>query len=134
MKFYTIEVRYADIDTMNHVNNAVYFSYFEVARIKFFKDVVGSNWNWKKHGIILVRNEIDYIKPVFLTDKIRIGVGTESIGGKSFTLLYLVQKEVNGEWINAAQGKSVSVCFDHELKTTIEVPETWREILTSIKV
>jgi acyl-CoA thioester hydrolase len=134
MRYYPIEIRFADIDTMGHVNNAVYLSYFELARMKFFRDVVGSNWNWKKHGIILARNEVDYQKPIFLTDKIKIGVGTESIGNKSFTLVYDVQKEVEGSWVSCAKGKSVSVCFDHELKTTVAVPEAWIKILEMVRV
>ena len=47
---YYPEIRFADIDAMGHVNNAVYFSYFEQARIHFFRQWIGLEWNWNEHG------------------------------------------------------------------------------------
>ena len=43
-----ISVRFADCDMMGHVNNAVYLSYFEEARMHYFAQMVDENWNWKK--------------------------------------------------------------------------------------
>ena len=59
-----IQVRYADVDSMGHVNNAVYLSYFENARLHYFKHMLGSNWDWKRDGIILLKNEVQYIKSI----------------------------------------------------------------------
>jgi acyl-CoA thioester hydrolase len=61
-----IQVRFSDIDVMGHVNNAVYLSYFEMTRVHYFRELLGLEWDWKSHGILLVRNEIDYIKPILI--------------------------------------------------------------------
>ena len=42
-----IQVRFSDLDTLGHVNNAVYLSYFEMARIAYFTPLLGENWDWK---------------------------------------------------------------------------------------
>jgi YbgC/YbaW family acyl-CoA thioester hydrolase len=68
----TVEIRFADIDAMGHVNNAVYFSYFEQARMAYFKDRVARIWDWNEDGVIVARNEIDYIYPVFLNDRMKL--------------------------------------------------------------
>ena len=63
-----IQVRYVDLDVLGHVNNSVYFSYFEMARVHYFGQVLGKDWDWETSGVILVKNWADYLKPVLITD------------------------------------------------------------------
>ena len=120
----TVEIRFADIDAMGHVNNAVYFSYFEQARMAYFKERVARIWDWNEDGVIVARNEIDYVFPVFLNDRMVIRLWVEHVGSKSFTVCYRV---VVGERL-CATGKSVLVCFSHKNKATQVLPEAWRTI------
>ena len=120
----TVEIRFADIDAMGHVNNAVYFSYFEQARMAYFKERVARIWDWNEDGVIVARNEIDYVFPVFLNDRMVIRLWVEHVGSKSFTVCYRV---VVGERL-CATGKSVLVCFNHKNKSTQVLPEAWRTI------
>ena len=120
----TVEIRFADIDAMGHVNNAVYFSYFEQARMAYFKERVARIWDWNEDGVIVARNEIDYVFPVFLNDRMVIRLWVEHVGSKSFTVCYRV---VVGERL-CATGKSVLVCFNHKNKATQILPEAWRTI------
>jgi acyl-CoA thioester hydrolase len=120
-----IQVRFADLDVMGHVNNSVYLSYFEMTRVHYFKELVGSNWNWRKEGVLLVRNEIDYLKPILLNDEPEIHMFLEKIGEKSISLLYeiKVSREIH------TKGKSVLVCFNAEEGKTIPVPVTMADAL-----
>lgn len=128
---HNVEVRFADIDVMGHVNNAVYLSYFEQARMAFFSSLIGNDWDWGKHGVLLARNEVDYLRPVLLNDEVRIRTKCEQVGTTSLVFTYEVfAKSGNGEEERAARGKSVLVCFDYQMKRKIEVPEFWRERLT----
>ena len=120
----TVEIRFADIDAMGHVNNAVYFSYFEQARMAYFKERVARIWDWNEDGVIVARNEIDYVFPVFLNDRMVIRLWVEHVGSKSFTVCYRVAV---GERL-CATGKSVLVCFNHKNKATQVLPEAWRTI------
>jgi acyl-CoA thioester hydrolase len=128
---YSPEIRFSDIDAMGHVNNAVYFSYFEQARISFFRQLIGGQWNWKQFGVLVARNEIDYKMPVLLQDKITIEVGVESVGIKSFTMNYQIKRE---DGLLCASGRSVMVCFDHINAKSIAIPEIWRDELTKLTV
>lgn len=117
-----IQVRFSDLDVLGHVNNTVYFSYFEMTRVHYFQELLGKKWDWNKFGVILARNEIDYKKSVLLYDQPEIHMKTEFIGSKSFGLMY--DLKVNGE--TYATGKSVMVCFDATIQSTIPVPESMR--------
>lgn len=114
-----IQVRFSDVDVMGHVNNAVYLSYFETARMHYLHQLLGGNWDWAKDGIILLRNEIDYVKSVLLTDTPVIKMTTDRIGGKSFVLSY----ELTVNDIVYTRGKATLVCFNYEQKKTVEIPE-----------
>ncbi|MBM3160479.1 MAG: acyl-CoA thioesterase [Bacteroidetes bacterium] len=120
-----IQVRFADIDAMGHVNNAVYFSYFETARINYFKQILGDDWDWQIDGVLLVRNEIDYILPISLHDSPEITIEIENIGAKSFTLCYKVF--VKNKLMTAA--KSVLVSYDNVNGQTKLVPEKMKQKL-----
>jgi acyl-CoA thioester hydrolase len=122
-----IAVRFSDIDAMGHVNNAVFLNYFEQARIDFFNSLIGVDWNWKDQGIVLARNEIDYMRPILLSDKVLIDTRIEHIGSKSMTFSYIVHsgdpKERQGVF---AKGKSIIVAFDYKKGVTREIPDSWR--------
>ena len=67
-----ISIRFSDIDMAGHVHNSKYLCYFEQGRIDFLSQIAGKNWNWKKKGIVLGKNEVEYLKPIYLTDQIFI--------------------------------------------------------------
>ena len=123
-----IQVRFSDLDVLGHVNNTVYFSYFEMTRVHYFQELLGKQWDWKKFGVVLVRNEIEYKRSVLLYDEPEIYMYTEFVGSKSFGLRY--ELKVNGEIY--AEGKSVMVCFDATTQSTIPVPETMRNSLEEL--
>jgi acyl-CoA thioester hydrolase len=130
MPSYSPEIRFSDIDAMGHVNNAVYLSYFEQARIFYFKHILDQDWDWFKHGILVARNEINYAAPIFQKDKIEIITKCTHIGTKSFTITYEVMR---GSEV-CSTGASVLVCFDYHQKTTIAIPDDMRKKLESLKV
>lgn len=121
----TIELRFADLDVMGHVNNAVYFTYMEVGRTKYWKHAI--NWDWQSTGVVIGQASIDYISPIFFEDKISLYVRTSRIGNKSFDLEYLIVKTVNGKEILCSKGKTVCVAFDYATKSPTVIPEKERQ-------
>ena len=121
-----VEIRFADIDMAGHVHNAAYLHYFEAARIQFFLSTLSQDWDWKKNGFILKKNTIEYVQPVYLTDKISIDVNAIHIGTKSFTLSYRV---LNSKKIIKTYGESVIVCFDFTSNQTVDIPSAIKELL-----
>ena len=123
-----IQVRFSDIDVMGHVNNAVYLSYFEMARVIFFSELLGEQWDWKKDGVLLRKTEIEYIKPLLLHEQPEIFIYTNKIGNKSFELGYelKVLDEIR------TTGSSVLVSFDSTKMITTELPQKLKEVLSTL--
>jgi acyl-CoA thioester hydrolase len=128
-KTFPIQVRFSDIDAMGIVHNAIYFEYFEQSRLLFFKELVGTKWDWSTHGVIVARNETDYLEPVFLNEDILVEVFCTSIGTTSFSLGYKLMARNGTENRLKAKGQSVIVCYNHETKTKTAIFDSWKELL-----
>jgi acyl-CoA thioester hydrolase len=114
-----VNVRFRDLDTMGHVNNAVYATYLEEARIAYYDDVL--NVAVDELGFFLAHVEIDYERPVRHGEDVRVGIRTTDIGDRSMTTEYRV--EADGE--TAATAETVQVAVDEE-GVPAPVPEDWR--------
>lgn len=125
-----IQVRFTDLDVLGHVNNNIYVSYFEIARIHYFAQIIGTDWDWKVNTAVLAKNEVEYIRPVLLHNEPEIFVVCDHIGTKSFTLSY--ELKVNG--IIFAKGKSVMVAYDGKEGKSVEVHPFMRAGLEKILI
>ncbi|MFT5824144.1 MAG: acyl-CoA thioester hydrolase [Crocinitomix sp.] len=121
-----IQLRFSDFDMGGHVHNAAYLNYFESARIGFFMVGFGQDWDWKKDGLIIKKNTIEYHIPTFIEEKIHVEVACNNIGSKSFTLTYSVLDAKNKL---KAYGESVVVSFDYKQQKTISIPANMRKLL-----
>jgi acyl-CoA thioester hydrolase len=126
-----IETRFADFDMMGHVNNAVYFTYMEIARTKYWLQAI--NWDWTKTGVVIAQASLDYVLPVFIEDKISMYVRTSRIGKSSFDLEYLLVKTKHGKEEVCSRGKTVCVAFDYASKTAAPIPVHEREKMISFE-
>ena len=115
-------VRFRDVDALGHVNNAVFLTYLEEARIGFLQPIGA-----EASGMILARVEIDFRAPLRIGDELEIGVRPVGVGTKSFELAY----QVRARETVAAEAKTVLVSFDYETGRPVEVPQAWREVLAA---
>ena len=125
-----VQIRFSDIDGYLHVNNGVYFSYFEHARAVFLYKVCG--WNVMTIGTVVGRIEIDYLRPVHLEDQVEVLVKCTRIGNSSFDLeQYLIGTDSKGEARVFAKCKCVMVSVDMKTMKPVSVPEEYRLKLAS---
>ena len=115
-----IEVRFRDLDAMGHVNNAVYFTYFEEGRKNFSKTVFQVS-NPSEFTFILAHIQCDYLKPVELGDRIKLQLWVKGVGTRSFGFGYKLVN-LKDDAVVYATGESVQVCYDYTEKKSIEVP------------
>lgn len=127
-----IQVRFADIDMAHHAHNGVYLHWFELARMALLERFIPKGHDWRRQGLILARNEVDYLKPVRLRDEIQAEAWCSAIGTKSFDLRYAIVRLKDGQREVCAEGRSVMVCFDYERNASTAVPEAWRQALEGL--
>ena len=126
-----IEPRFKDLDPMGHVNNAVYFTYFEVARTGYVRDI-GLRTDprapfTERFPFILLKIECQYFSAARVEDRLRVFMRTCRIGSKSFEFDYLIVTEADGSLV--AQGHSVQVYYDYAQGKTLRIPDELRQLL-----
>lgn len=120
-----IDVRFGDLDSLNHVNNAVYLTYIETARINYVRNVLGLAVGFGKQSIILAKATLDFKIPILLEDKITVYTRCSRIGNKSFDLEYDLVKTYGDTLVKVAGAHTVLVAFDYEENQTIVIPKEW---------
>ena len=121
-----ITVRYRDLDPQGHVNNSVYLTYLEAGRIGYYQQVgIYHPDQTLLTGMVVVRNEIDYLAPIQLGQEISVGLRVEKLGTKSITFAFQMDTLPAGK--SLALGRSVMVAYDNETEEGIPIPAAWRE-------
>ncbi len=124
-----IQVRFNDIDMAGHAHNGIYLSWFEQARMDLLRTFMEKHHDWKEQGMILARNEVDYVRPVHLSDEVEVRCWCVRVGTKSFDLGYELFATRDGKRHLSAKGRSVLVCFNYITHETIAVPAAWHAAL-----
>jgi len=117
-----IEVPFRDLDAMGHVNNAVYFSYMETARIKFLVDLLAVT-SLHDLPVIMAEATCTFKAPAFFGEQLTVGVGLSRFGSKSFDMTYRIDA---GDGRLIALGKTVQVMYDYAAARTLVVPEDFK--------
>ena len=121
-----IQVRFSDIDAYLHVNNGVYFSYFEHARASFLNDLF--EWDIMEIGTVVGRVAIDYYKPIHLGDQVTGLVRCSRLGNASFDIeQYLIGKIADGTSVTFAHCTCVMVSVDRHSMQSTPIPSKFRE-------
>jgi acyl-CoA thioester hydrolase len=129
-----IQIRFKDIDHMGHVNNANHITYFELARIHYFRDVINEVVNWNEQGVILAKTEINYHRPILLSDNVFVYSRVSKMGNKSYEVEDAITVENGDEIVVCASGMSVQVCYNYLNNSTVAIPESWREKVQQFEV
>jgi acyl-CoA thioester hydrolase len=115
--FHRERVRFRDCDAMGHVNNAVYSTYLEEARI----GVLGG-----LHDFILARVEIDFRAELRAGEEVEVRTRCTRVGTKSFDLEHVISA---GDRV-VAEATSVLVSYDYDRGESVPVPDELRARLT----
>jgi acyl-CoA thioester hydrolase len=130
-RFYQpIQVRYADLDTLRHVNNVAIMAYVEHARTGYYKAT--GIWDGEVRGgfgMVVASVKIDYLVSIQFEDEVRVGIQIASLGSKSLHYAFSVESADGA--IQFARGEVVMVAYDHEAGHSREVPEAWRSSLAA---
>ena len=123
-----IEVRFRDLDALGHVNNAVFFTYFEEGRKNFSKSIFKVS-DPSDFTFILAHVRCDYLKPIKFNDNIALQMWVQHIGNTSFSFGYKLVDDKDSSMVYAT-GESVQVCYDYSADSSMAVPDTMRVALS----
>jgi acyl-CoA thioester hydrolase len=116
------EVEFRDIDSAGHVNNAVYLTYLETARIRYLIAVLGPEFAYEI-SLILARIAVDFRAPAFFPETLELGARVTRVGTTSFDLEHEIR---GGDGRLVLEASSVLVAYDYEANAPMTVPDLWR--------
>ena len=80
------KLRYSDMDTQGHVNNAVFTTLLETGRTSLLNHPTINAWNQSKYAYVIARLEVDYRAELRWPGLVHVGTGVKSIGKSSIVL------------------------------------------------
>ncbi len=113
-------VRFGDLDMLGHVNNAVFFTYTEFARLEFFAHLGITNRSFP--SCILARVVANHVHAVHYGDDLQITTWVSNLGNKSLTMKH----EVIANNKLCATLETVLVWYDHHAKISLRIPDETR--------
>jgi len=116
------DVEFRDIDVAGHVNNAVYLTYLETARIRYLIDVLGPEFAYEV-SLILARIAVDFRSPARFPETLEVGARVTRLGTTSFDMEHEIR---GGDARVVLEATSVLVAYDYEAHAPMTLPESWR--------
>ena len=131
-----ITTRWSDNDIYGHVNNVMYYSFFDTAVNTYLIEQADLDiHNGDTIGLV-VSSSCDYFAPVSFPDKLEVGISVTKIGNSSVSYLVAVfdADENNSEATAVAQGKFVHVYVDAETRKPTAISDKMRLSLERLVV
>ncbi len=125
-----VQIRFNDIDSLGHVNNAIIQEYFDLGRIEYFKNVFKTVINWTKFAAVIASTKTDFIAPIFINDKLTLKSKVYRIGTKSLNVIQHIEDEKGNVRVIC---DSVMVGFDNQNQTAIEISQEWRDKINAVE-
>lgn len=116
----TITVRFSETDMAGHVNNAMYLTYLEEARMHFIRQVLLVD----DVPLILASVRLDFLQQVFFGDTITIETGVCRLGTTSFDMTHQLYRD--GGRSLALTGLATLVRFNYQKQIPEPISEEWR--------
>jgi acyl-CoA thioester hydrolase len=124
-----IQIRFNDIDGLNHVNNSTIQEYFDLGRMHYMQDVLSDQIFKGDETLIVANINTDFLAPIYLKNRMVVETAITRLGNKS---LNMVQQVINKETGDVkAICKSVMVAFNKITEDAIELKPEWREAISS---
>ena len=121
-----VSVAWGDMDALQHINNVIYFRYFESARVAYFEQIdLFRVMDETGIGAILASTQCHYKIPLRYPDNISVGAKVSDIGHDRFYMEYCIASQDQRKI--AAQGDCVMVSFDYRNNKKVPVPDVLRQ-------
>lgn len=127
----SVQMRFSDLDALNHVNNGFQMHYLDVGRLNYFADVLERNIDWSNDFLVLVHLELDFIAPLEMGMDAYVQTKTISFGEKSMKMFQRI--------IDRKTNEVKTTCFsilsglDREKHCSQPIPEEYKKRFTDFE-
>lgn len=127
-----IPVAWGEMDAYGHVNNIVYFRYFETARMAYFERLESPDFvDRNPLGPILASTSCRFRAPLTFPDRLSVGARVARVDEDRFVMFYAVYSHRFQEI--AAEGEGTVVCFNYRENRKAALPVELRDRISEIE-
>lgn len=105
-----IQIRFNDIDLLGHVNNEMYFAYMDLAKARYFQEIMGGDVDWRGLNMVVANVNCDFYSPTLPGEPLGVATAITDIGDSSFRVEQRVVNVESGDV--KCVGRSVMVAID----------------------
>ncbi len=128
-----VEVRWADMDALGHVNNTIYFEYFEIVRISYLErlGVIPPRLDLWDYGFIIGTNSCRYRAPVNYPDTLSLGARVSALGEDRFLMEYDAHSRALDRVV--ADGETLVVSYDYVTSRRVPLRAEYRSAILALE-
>ncbi len=128
----SLPVQWGELDAYGHVNNAVFFRYFESARMEYLERCgLVESYKRDRIGAILHSTGCRFRRALFHPDTVLVGAKVTQVDEDRFTMAYRVVSQRRREVV--ADGTGVVVVFDYRRRTKTRLPDAVRAAIEALE-
>lgn len=121
---FPLQLRFNDMDMLGHVNNSVYFSFYDLGKAHYFESVCQCHIDWLSADIVIANVNTDFLSPVFYDEQVAVQTAVVEIGNKSLKLRQQIVNTLTGQIKSRCE--TIMVGFDPQTLTAKEITQEWR--------
>ena len=122
-----VQIRYTDYDMQGHINNSIYFNFFDTAKMDYFKKVRGNNMHWEDVTVVIANMNIDFYSPTRYFENVAVETQTTHLGNKSLTLVHRLVNTDDHQVKCVCS--TVMVYLDPKTQQPAAIPQYWRQAI-----
>lgn len=120
-----LQIRFNDIDILGHLNNTVYFSFYDTGKAYYLEAVQGGKMDWQRVESVMANVDCAFIEPVYFGTEVEVLTRCEHIGHRSMTIFQMLVDKNDGRVKSVC--RSVMVSIDPDTKHSVPMPAKWAE-------
>ena len=124
-----VQMRFNDVDMFGHVNNTVYLEFFDLAKLEYFRAVMGAEFDAHSIALVVVNINCNFFSPTFIEQRLEVLPTTVRVGEKSVVLDQRIVNPDSGDV--KCQCTTVMAGFDIKTGRSAPVSESWRTHLVA---
>jgi acyl-CoA thioester hydrolase len=131
---FPLQVRWSDMDSLGHVNNARFLTYIEDARIDYTQTLHLRDLHPDRPGLIIAKIVIDFRHPLFVGEEVVVFSRCARLGSRSFDMEQTVTRRKDDDLQIIAQATATVVVYDYATSKSMPIPEHWRTVIKDYEV
>lgn len=121
--FLPVQIRFSDIDMLGHLNNNVYLSFMDLAKLDYFQTIAGTQMRLTDIRLVVVHIDCDFLMPAYFTDQLQVWTAITHIGDRSLTIEQRIIDAPSGQI--KCIGRTIMAGFDPATASGATLDQRW---------